>query len=276
MVKRDEARAKLQTMLSTDAPEAELEQTLLATSGLPGPRANLEQAWAFADCFEAEGVPDRYWAMLNRWMAISADEAGGNHPRVYLPFCALQAMGASYAGASPQRSQQIVDTLWMMACDGRWRIREGVAQALQRIAEHDWIALVGILAERLPVTSRWEQRAILAALAHPPILKQPPRARYALEVTDNILREISELDPGARRTEPYRVLRQALEYAPSVFVAALPEGGFAFLRTWALSTNDEVRRVVRANLGKARLAKAFPSQTQQIHSLLADESPRDR
>ena len=110
---------------------------------------------------------------------------------------------------------------------------------------------------------------MVAALAHPPILADPEAARYSLEVSDRILAGIAALGPEARKAEEYRVLRQGLEYALSVFVAALPGEGFPFLERWAASEDPDGKRIIRSNLGKARLKKKFPAEVAAVQRLLA-------
>src|SRR5689334_8149120 len=80
-------------------------------SGLPGPRANLELAQAVADVGIAEVFDD---------LIASDDE--------YLVLCGVIGLGARLA-ARPDPA--LVRRLRGHAMDGRWRIREAVAMALQ-------------------------------------------------------------------------------------------------------------------------------------------------
>jgi hypothetical protein len=74
---RREAVAKL---LAADAA-GELQAYLLANSGLPGPRGNLELAQALADLL-ARGPPGpKVRAGLEAWRALSAEEAPTGDPR---------------------------------------------------------------------------------------------------------------------------------------------------------------------------------------------------
>jgi hypothetical protein len=78
---------------------ATLEAYLVANSRLPGPRANLSLAQAFADEVGLLGIDDARWQLLHEWTTIGAAEAPTGDPREFLPFCALQAFGALYASA---------------------------------------------------------------------------------------------------------------------------------------------------------------------------------
>ena len=138
--------------------------------------------------------------------------------------------------------------------------------ALQRMGEASFPTLRELLSSWQEGASHLEQRAVMAALAHPPTLADPEVARYSLGVSDRILAGIASLGPEARKAEEYRVLRQGLEYALSVFVAALPGEGFPFLERWAASEDPDARRIVRSNLGKARLTKKFPAEVAAVQA----------
>lgn len=256
------------------APErhAELEALLVENAGLPGPRANLRLAAAFADAVAAVGVNAARWRTLSNWIGIAAADAPTGDPREFLPFCALQALGALYPAADAARRHEIAALLRAAASDDRWRVRESVAIALQRVAEQRFADAQAIVADWLPDATLREQRAIVAALAHAPILRDPAAARYALDTADRILGNLFGLDAATRKREDFRVLRQALAYALSVLVAALPTEGFARLATWAAVDDADIARIVRANLAKARLAKAYPTEVQRVLAALEERS----
>jgi len=46
--------------------------------------------------------------------------------------------------------------------------------------------------------------------------------------------------------------------------AAAPQPGFALLRRWAAVADRDVAWIVRSNLGKARLARAFPEEVESV------------
>jgi hypothetical protein len=257
------------TLLADDPRFAELESLLLAGSNLPGPRANLELAGAFADCIAAEGLTEPQWALLTAWLALAEDEAPTGNPREFLPFCAALALGASFFDTPAGRRAEILLRLREIANDGRWRMREAVAMALQRIGERDYGALAAILDTWLPDANLLERRAILAALAHPPMLRPPERVRYCLAVADRIMADLATVEPGERKGEPFAVLRKGLSYAPSVFVAALPEAGFPVLARWAESADRDIKAVVRENLKQRRLTRPFPEMVAKIAATLA-------
>jgi hypothetical protein len=81
-------------------------------SGLPGPRANLELVAAVAE----EADADVLWRL-----SASKDE--------YLALCGTTGLGR-IALLEPET---VMSWLRELASDPRWRVREGVAMALQRI-----------------------------------------------------------------------------------------------------------------------------------------------
>jgi hypothetical protein len=75
------------------------------------------------------------------------------------------------------------------------------------------------------------------------------------------------LDRATHKTEPFRVLRQALAYALRIITAAAPAEGFARLRAWAAVDDTSLKRIVRTNLALARLAK-YCDEVQRVQTLL--------
>jgi hypothetical protein len=257
---------RLAVLLAADAA-GELENYLLTNSGLPGPRGNLELAHALADLLARKPPGPAVQAGLTAWRALTAEEAPTGDPREYLCFCGTLAWSADWVrgpggGQGGGRGRtQITRALRQAAGDQRWRRREAVAMALQRIGEADQAALLALLASWLEGGSFLELRAVVAALAHPPLLSDAAFARQALTLADRIMERVaaparrkSGLAPAARREEDFRVLRQGLGYALSVLAAAEPERGFALLERWAASRDPDVAWILRENLKKKRLA----------------------
>lgn len=230
---------------------------LIAGSRLPGPRANLALAVRFADLVAASGNRERLWPMLLTWLVLPPAAAPAGDPHEFLPFCAAQGLGALYPSVDATRQKAIVSLLRIAADDERWRLREAVAIALQRIGEQDVEALRAVVDDWLPTASVTEQRAIMAALAHTPILKDEATARYALGIAGAIMQNVQQADAAQRKTESFRILRKALEYALSVYIAALSAAGIPFLSHWQVSDDPAIQRIVSQNLGKARLQRVM-------------------
>jgi len=239
--KRSDYREVLESL-----PPGEWTAYLNAESGLPGPRANLELAAAFADVAE----PD-----LVRLCAGSPDE--------YLALCGAVGLGRLLV----EGDSDAAATLRALAGDDRWRVREGVAMALQRLGDVDMPALWA-LAERWVDGGPLVQRAVAAGICEPRLLHGPEDAAKAVEILDRITASVEGTDPASRRSEQFRVLRQGLGYCWSVAAAAEPASGFGHLAKWAGSQDKDVRWIVRENLRKARLHKADPSAAERLAAVL--------
>jgi hypothetical protein len=198
---------------------------LLGESGLPGPRANLELARAAGE--EADE------ALLLR--LVGSDEE-------FLVLCGAVGLGRLVAAGKSRHLARLRE----LASDPRWRVREGVVLALQRWGDDDFDAMAAE-AERWGDGSPLEQRAAVAAMCEPRLLRASEAARRALDLVERVTASL----PNSRD----RVLRKALGYCWSVAVAALPEEGLRRFEQLERSSDPDVQWVVRENLKKARLAR---------------------
>lgn len=200
-------------------------------SGLPGRRANLELVQAVGD----EADADRLWRL-----SASSDE--------FLALCGTAGLGR----LALMEPETVMTWLRELAADPRWRVREGVAMALQRIGRESMQHL-------LPEMQSWAgdgpyvQRAAAAGLCEPALLKRPEDAVHVLEILDRITSSVAAT--SERRHDGFRVLRQALGYCWSVAAAAAPENGRAYFEKWLGSTDKDVAWIMRSNLAKARIAE---------------------
>lgn len=265
MGKRNEFKNQLQPLIDDLSIESigQIESILITNCGIPGKRANLELAYAFADCFE-ESQEDKIWEAIQRWLGTCQLDALSDDPSEFLPFCALQAMGTFYIKADDDKRNQIMKDYKSFANDARWRIREAVAMGLQRIGEKDWSIIESELIKWMKECSYLEQRAIIAALAHPPILTDKRNVKFCLDTTEAILNKVHISDIKIRKSEDFRVLKKGLEYAISVFVEKLPEEGFSLLERWAAKEDKDINRIIKVNLGKKRLTRKYENQVNLI------------
>ena len=230
MSRRDDYRGQLDR-----APDV---VTFLRThSNLPGPRANLELVQAAADFGDERA--------FRRWIEAGA---GADPTDEFLVVCGVVGLGRLAAAGNTQ----VIATLRGHAADPRWRVREGVAMALQRLGDQDMDALFRVL-EAWAGARPYLQRAAIAAVSEPRLLKAPAASRRALALLDRVTRSFAAATD--RRSEEYRTLRQALGYCWSVVVAANPAPGKPVFSRWARSTDPDLDWIVRENLTKARLAK---------------------
>jgi len=279
MRKTERYAEPLQALLADPKHAPELEAFLTANSGLPGPRGNLELAEAFVGAVTTALMPAAWLQTLYDWAAIDAAQAPTADPREFLPFCAVVAFGALFhthdccypcsvpcdCPCWPVQCEHLVEALRRAASDPRWRQREAAAMGLQHLGEGDPKTLRAVLADWLKGSSLLEHRAVLAALAHPPLVAgSKDLARFALKAGDTVLKKLAALPAARRKDEDFRVLVKGLSYALSVFTAALPEEGFALLDRWASSGDPVIRRIVAANLGKSRIKRLNPRRAAAV------------
>jgi len=231
--KADEYRAKLRTLDKWDS-------YLLEKSGLPGPRGNLELAQAVAD----EGN----LKLFRRYTAYTADQAPVNSPYEFLAFCGVVGLGRLLA----EGNTNLLETLRIHASDPRWRVREAVAMALQRLGDVNMEQLTRAMQE-WSRGSPLEQRAAAAALCEPRLLGQAKHARAVLHILDKITATLEQADN--RRSEDFLALRKGLGYCWSVAVVALPDEGKALMERWLVNPDPDVQWIMRENLNKTRLAR---------------------
>lgn len=247
--------------------DAPIRRFLARESRLPGPRANLELARAFAEtagAMAAVSAPP-IWGLVQRLTALSSDEAPVNTPDEFLPFCGAWAAGELGAIVTNLR-ESTFSLLHALAHDERWRVREAVANALQSMLCRDPGPVLAVL-ETWIVPGDWlAMRAVAAGLADPDVVATPERAEDALEIHRRILAEVRA--SGQRRSTAYRALRQGLEYTLSVVVQAAPDQGFGLLEELAEWRDDDVTHIVRENLKKARLRRRFPDRVAAVAGLL--------
>jgi hypothetical protein len=260
-----EVRPLLTAALQDSAAEARLAAWLMERSGLPGPRLNLALVGAFADVVgtvagEAEAVD--LVALLDRWAAIPAAGASDNSPAIMRPACAVLAWG-QWAVGRPAAWDGMLARLHMVAADSRWRVRELVAAALQRILAADWDRTLAALRGWLDTADPLVVRAVVAAVAEPPLLKTTERGAQALEIQQTATAWYLALPAATRKSDAGMALRKALAYTWSVAVAAAPGPGFAALAQVAAGGDADAAWIVRENCKKNRLAR-WPAQVAAL------------
>jgi hypothetical protein len=217
---------------------------LLKESCLPGPRANLELVQAVANLGTSE--------QFRRWLALGPAATPAKTALEFLPLCGVVGLGRLLA----EGQLEVLPELRQHANDPRWRVREGVAMALQRWGDADMGALVKAMKDWGNGT--WlEQRAAAAGLCEPRLLAAPngAQAKAVLKILDRITRAVARAGPAARTGDDFKALRQGLAYCWSVVVAAAPAEGKAAMETWLASPDKDVLWIMRENLKKNRLSR---------------------
>lgn len=226
---------------------------LLQESRLPGPRGNLELAQAVAD----EGDLDRF----SHFLTFDPQLAPTNTPGEFVAFCGVLGLGKMIA----QGRIDLLPQLRGCASDPRWRVREAVAMALQRLGRVDMPRLLAEI-ESWKLGNYLEQRAVVAGLAEPDLLGDADHNLHILSLLDQITASVAEA--ADRRNEAFLALRQALGYCWSVVVAASPEAGKPLMEKWMTDLDRDIQWIMKENLKKKRLQTADPSWAQIWRSKL--------
>jgi len=90
-------------------------------------------------------IDDSLWKVLNEWVGISAEDTPSDSPKEFIPFCAIQALGAIFTFADSEKKSKIIEIIKAAANDSRWRVREAVAIGLQWIEEEDFNESNGLM-----------------------------------------------------------------------------------------------------------------------------------
>lgn len=234
MTKADDYRTNLRALVDWDS-------YLLKESGLPGPRGNIELAQVVAD----EGNRQ----LFQRYIAYTADIAPVNSPYEFLAFCGVVGLGRLLA----EGDIDLLKTLRQYASDPRWRTREAVAMALQRLGDVNMGQLIAAMGEWSQGIAL-EQRAAAAALCEPRLLGHAQYTRNVLGILDQITASIEQVKCD-RRSEDFLALRKGLGYCWSVAVASLPKEGKALMEKWLVKSDPDIRWIMKENLKKKRLVR---------------------
>jgi hypothetical protein len=213
---------------------------LMKESGLPGPRGNLELAQAFADISEE--------SLIQKYISIKPEDAPENTPNVFLTFCGVVGLGTLVNKGKPDYLIQLRE----FASDHRWRIREAVAIALQRIGDSD----INFLLKEMRDWSKgnlFEKRAAIAALCEPRLLTSDEVSSAVLDILDDVTLSIENSKEA--KSVAAEVLKKGLAYCWSVAIAACPEKGKKLFEKWLGNKNKEIIWIMKENLKKNRLLK---------------------
>lgn len=213
---------------------------LLAESGLPGPRGNLELVEAVSEV----GSED----LFKRYLTFDADKAPTGTAEEFLAMCGVVGLGRLIR----EGKGEYWPCLRSFAKDQRWRVREGVAIALQIVGSGN----MKLLLEEMESWSRGdllERRAVVAALCEPKLLKDSEAVSGVLNILERITMDL--LKAANRREDDFKVLRKTLGYGWSVAVVAGGEEGKSRLEKWFSHEDKDIRWIMKENLRKDRLSR---------------------
>ena len=213
---------------------------LMKESGLPGPRGNLELAQAFAEVGNEN--------LIKRYLSIKPAEAPVNSAKMFLTFCGVVGLGTLINNGK----REYLPQLRVFASDQRWRIREGVAMALQRVGDFDMAFLLREMKE-WSTGNFMEKRAAAAALCEPRLLTSEKVAGAVLDILDEETSSIVGFQDA--KDESYVVLKKGLAYCWSVAVVAYPEKGKKLIEKWVGINDKTVAWIMKENLKKNRMVR---------------------
>lgn len=261
--------ARLLACFLSSGSAGDLLACLAAESSLPGLRANLGFAAAFAETVREFAVADpddlhQLWSLCVELACISLeDDAPSGDPYEFFGICGVRGIGA-IGSVSPACTEMALRHLAEASADPRWRIREAVAMGLQDLLSRQRDATVPELEGWVEGSSWLAMRAAAAGIAEPDLLAEPDLAEAALRFHRKILIRI--YTARERQSEAYHALRKALGYTLSVVIVALPTPGFEYLRQLATLDDQDIRWIVGENLKASRLEKKFPETVQHIRA----------
>jgi hypothetical protein len=251
MTKSDTYRTQLATLDDWDS-------YLVQESGLPGPRGNLELVDVAAEMGSE--------AQIKHWLSFDAKktltDAGTNTAEEFLAVCGTVGLGRLVA----EGKRKYLKPLRAAASDTRWRVREGVAMALQKWGDRDFAAVLDEM-ENWRDGNLYEQRAIAAALCEPRLLKNRAQVKQVLKLLDGITRDFAKTKN--RKSDDFVALKKGLSYCWSVAAVAAPDEGKRAMEKWFGSTDPDVRAVMRENLKKDRLRRMDAPWVQEWAVALA-------
>ncbi len=248
-----------------------LYELLARVGGLPGPRANAGVVLAFSNECVARGK--KADALVTQMATLDLDAAPGASKYEIIPMCGVAALGAR--AAADAAAMRALATLHDCAEDLRFRVRDGVAEALARIGEVRGEALVHDLAGWMD--GYFHAAAVLRALSDPKWLTRIPVASAAtvIERLDEGFELAKNAPRAAARYPGFKSLVDALTVAPVEAAARFGVPVFELLVRWSATKDPVLRELVSAILSSKRLSGRFAEEVARTRAALtATEAPR--
>lgn len=268
---RNEALATALDQAIRGAPER-LYVQLGVASGLPGTRANLTLAQAFATECAARGKAADALAFA---MAEMDDVvAPGASAKEFLPLCGVLAVGARTAD-EPKLERRALALLHDAAEDTRFRVREAVPLALARIGAARGDALVRALASW--TDGFFQAAAVLRAISDRAFLAAIDDGDAAIARLDEAYRLARDAPRAATRWPGWKALVEALGAAPAIVAGRFGVPVFDALVAWTKTEIPELRAAIEANLRGGALGGRHAGEVDRVRDALGatTKAPRD-
>lgn len=227
---------------------------VMQNSGLPGKRANFELLKIVTELGSEQ--------FFKECLTFDESIAPTNTRGEFVAMCGVTGLGKLiYTG-----KQEYFELLRKFACDNRWRVREGVAIALQLLGEKDFTLLIENISE-WGKGNPYEKRAVVAGLCEPSLLKEKQNAEIVLKILNEITNTIEHISD--RKSESFRVLRKGLGYGLSVAIVACPEKGKEIFEKLRRKADKDITWILNENLKKKRLEKMNKDWTDKMKNASA-------
>jgi hypothetical protein len=247
-----------------------LYQALALASGLPGPRANLTLAQAFAtDCALRGEAVDR---VLLEMATLDAEAAPGASGREFLPLCAVVALGARAANEAALR-ERVLAIFHDAAEDVRFRVREAVPLALARLGAAMGHELAAHVVEHGWMDGYFQATAVLLALGDRLWLSTFETPDAPLDLLERAFVLARDAPRSAARYPGRKALIEALEKAPAAVGARFGRATFDRLVQWSDTKHPEMRAVIEKNLADKRLSVHRQAVASVDRALEASKKP---
>jgi hypothetical protein len=240
-------------------------------SGLPGVRANLALARAFAEICASD---PRGPALARTMASTPADEAPGGSPLEIIPLAGVLAAGACAARQPGERGAMLA--VIHDACDDlRFRVREAAPEALATIGARVGEALIDEV--QAFAEGYFHAAALLDALASPAWLPKLDHAEPVVALLVSAFDLADEAPRAAARWPGYKALLASLEKAIAPLALRFGAPVLAAAEGFSRTRDPHLRAAVVRALGGAKLRARFPDELSRAHAALAGaaRAPRD-
>jgi hypothetical protein len=256
--------------LAGDATE--LYALLSRSSGLPGERANLSLASAFAESCASDA---RAAVLATKMAKLEADAAPGGSPLEFIPLCGVLAAG-SIAARQPKARSAMLEIIHDACDDLRFRVRDVVPEALAKIGAREGEALLADL--ETFTEGYFHAAALLRAMTSQAWLPQIADAEPAVRVLVRAFELADSAPSSAERWPGYKALVEMLESSIAPLALRFGEPVFAAAAGFARTDDPHLRDSIKKALSRDKKLRArYPSELASAMGALdaATKAPRD-
>ena len=244
-----------------------VENYLLDNSNLPGKRGNIELGFSFADYIEENYTNDKlkFFKYCLTLISENNEEKKDSGNEEFLPFCAIIALGR-IGKIDIKKENEVIELLKVYARDGRWRIRESVAMAIQELMDVNPEETIEKLKKWLNEENYLIYRALLAGLAEPRLMKNKNIAKASLAIHKAIIEKVER--EKEIKDKDYKVLIKGLCYTLSVVITGIEDEGFDYLEELIKKDNPIIKKILQENLKKNRLKRLDENKVLELQKCL--------